>query len=134
MSEPVAKAILLCTFCSQDKANRWSLVAVFDNVYLQSLPAQVAPFFAWARIADPPKSGRFMFQLEDPAGIVLWTSGPQLYEIPADAKGTGIDVYFNVPPVVVTAFGKHRVAVYVNADRLTDTPLSVTAAPEKVPK
>lgn len=131
MSEPVAKAILLANYAIQDKLNRWTLTAVFDNVYLPSLPGHVPPFYVFARLADAPRTGRFTVQLEDPGGVVLWTSGAQLFEL-ADPKDHNLAIVLPTAPVVVCAFGKYRVAIYVGADRLADTELSIVPAEERV--
>jgi Family of unknown function (DUF6941) len=132
MSEPLAKAVLLCTYASQDRLGRWNLMAVFDNLFVPAVPGQVSPFFIFVRVADCPKNGRLMFQVEDPAGMVLWTSGPQLYERRPEAKNSTVDAVFTTQPMLVTAFGKHRIAVYLNSDRVAETELMVAPSSEMV--
>lgn len=121
----MAKAILLCSYALQDKADRWSLMGVFEKALIPSVPGPTPAFFIFVRIADCPKVARYMFQMEDPAGIVIWSSGAQVLSRSDEIESAGWDIVWAVPPATVTEFGKHRVSVYVNADRVVDTDLVV---------
>lgn len=117
----MAKAILLCNYAMQDKADRWSLMGVFEKALIQSVPGTAPTLFVFVRIADCPKMARYMFQVEDPGGIVIWSSGAQMLERSDEIESAAWDIVWHVPAVAVTEFGKHRVVVYVNADRVADT-------------
>lgn len=130
MSEAIAKAILLCNFGLQDRQNRWSLIATFDTFHFQSMPAHWSTFFVFARICDVPKRGSFLVHIEDPRGMVIWTSGQVPYEISEEIRT--MEHLVGIAPTVVTEFGKYRVVFFVNADRVGETDLFIQKTPEKV--
>lgn len=134
MSEPVAKAILLCNYALQDRANRWTLAAIFEYVQAKSMPANIAPFYIYVRLLDCPRQGRYTFLVEDPDGIVIWTSGSQVLSIPESSESLNWNLVWSTPSIGVSRFGKYRVAVYVNADRIADTDLGVIETPAAVPE
>jgi len=133
MSEPVAKAILLCEYALQDRSNRWSLMATFDNVVAQSIPTQIAPFNIFARFVDIPVKGVLTFQVEDCSGMVVWTSGPKIYELHGIQPAKVLETICGVPPIVAMAYGKYRVAVFIGSERVVDTALTVSEAGKNVP-
>lgn len=138
MSEPLAKAIALCNYASQGISGRWSLIDIFEKVNLPSVPAKAPPFYVFARIADCPKVAKYTFQVEDPTGLVIWTSGPQVMERSAAIESAGWDLVWAIPSLTVNEFGKHRVVTMVNADRVAETDLIIAAlqgnpAPRPVP-
>lgn len=129
MSEPMVQGIVACNFASQDKFNRWSLIAIFDTQHVAALPGAIMPHVVWARIADVPTRGEARIQLEKESGTVVWTSGPVSFQMNDPAGSRTIELGFGIPPVAVTSYGKYRYAVLVNDLRAGDLPMNVMPAP-----
>jgi hypothetical protein len=130
MSEPVSKAILLCNYATFDKSNRWSLIDTFNTLYVRAVPCASKPFYVFVSAVDVPKSPTLMFQVENPGGMVIWTSGPILME---NEGLNGLQYICGVPSIMFIGLGKYRVVFHLNSDRLAETELSVAMATEGVP-
>ena len=123
MSEPVAKAILPCNYGIVDKADRWTLVGLFNALHFPGLPARGDSFFLFVRLVDIPKKGIFSIALEAPNGLVVWTSGPIPYENPTEYRT--FEHLFPIPSTLWTEFGPHRLVFYVGTDRVAETTVLV---------
>lgn len=124
MSEPVAKTMLLCNFVLQDDCKRWTYVAVFDRFWFKSFPAVADDFYICSRLVDLPPKGAVLIQIEDPKGMVIWTSGPQLFEMTGD-PGMGLDGSVHVRSCLFAVKGKYRASLFINSDLVAGTDFTV---------
>lgn len=132
MSEPVAKAILLCNFAMQDNMCRRSLIACFDSVR-QDLPGVLPSFYLFVRVADAPIKAIEMLQIEDPKGIVVWSSGPKPYDQGTGSPKKYLESIFMVPPIGVVLHGRYRIIYLMDSERVAETELNVDKAQQPIP-
>lgn len=132
MNESVSKTVVLCNCAIQDKENRWTLVAVFNRMFVTAIPAKTVPFTMFTQIYDMPKIGSFMIHVESPSGMVIWTSQAMLFEIKSENEEKTFDGTFTIGPFVATAYGKHRVSIYIDQLLIGDTLLTIAPVQEKV--
>lgn len=133
MADTLVKAILPCNYAFQDKQNRWCLIGTYDSVQVSALPGTWGATAVFLRIVDLPQKGTLHVQAEDPAGMVIWTSGPIGFEI-APGGRTSLEAALLMGTIPVLSFGKYRIAVFVNADRVAETEISVMPMSERVAK
>jgi hypothetical protein len=124
MSEPIAKAMLVCNYATQDAKGRYSLIEIFDSIHPPGFPHYTG-FILYTLIADPPAKGTMVVQVEDDNGIALWTSG-HISFFTTDPSVSWMATCQRVGPVSFVSYGKCRVAVYVGAYRAGDLELRIS--------
>jgi hypothetical protein len=125
MSEPTLKDLLLCDLAFRDERRRFCLVGIYTRNIVEVLPAASSPGCIYWRVVDVALDGTISLQFETPGGLVLWTSGPIHWKGSERGELQGAVI---MPPTMLQALGKYRIAAYIGEERLGDTVLEVVRA------
>jgi hypothetical protein len=127
---PVCKAILLCEKALRDEfTGLYSLVNIFDNIHLYSLPSLIGPYLLFLQVTDGLGRYRIAVEIHDlgSGSVLAREDQPEIELADKNVKWIGI---LGVPAFLIKEAGAYDILVLANGQEINRQKLTINQLTE----
>ena len=127
---PVCKAILLCEKVVRDEfTGLYSLINIFDDIHLYSLPCLIGPYLLFLQVTDG--LGRYQISVEiqdlSTGSVLARADQPEIELADKNVKWIGI---LGVPPFLINEAGAYDILVLANGQEINRQKITINQLKE----
>jgi hypothetical protein len=125
--QPMVRAALLCDYALTSEDGKLSVVGIFGNINLATIPGTYPRFFVVIIVALDAGSHAVRVGIVDPMGQQMLPDQP-LASVDVDVSGTERNLVVDLQNLLFNHAGIHQVQLYVAGRLIHSVPLTVQSA------